>query len=47
MVGEDEVKDRKAQEQEGDRRRKEGMETHLFCVRDRLQIDSGALRENE
>ncbi len=41
-VGEDEVKVRRGGGAGRDRERKEGMERHLFCVRDRLQADSGA-----
>lgn len=36
-------KERRAKEQEEIEGRKEGMERHLFCVRDRLQADSGGL----
>lgn len=41
-MGEDEVKGQRSRGAGRDRGRKEGMEGHLFCVRDRLKADSRA-----
>lgn len=46
-MDEDEVKGQTGGAAGRDKRRKEGMEKHLFRVRDRLQADSRVQREKE